>query len=545
MKCEALVIGSGAGGAAAAYALARRGVDVLLAEAGPWYDPASDYRLDRENWETPFPAKMPTTGMYRMAELQNLGADVDDLRSWNHVSGRLVNGKRRQNMGYHHVIGVGGSTLHYTGEAHRINPRAMRMRTDFGVAADWPVTYNELEPYYIEAEDITGVAGPQRDLRCPRSKPFPQKPHRPSYAAQRIAEGMQRTGLTPVSNSVAILSAATNDRPACNGCGGCLRGCPLSDKGSADATFLPRALATGACRILDRTEVIEITSESKRRVSGVRVLHKGEERFISAKHVILAAGAVHSPRLLLVSASSEAPGGLANGSGQVGRNFMETLFWTSAGIAQEDLASHRGRPVDIVAWDRNAPDAIPGVIGGCRFGPAMAESDLVGPVAYARRVVKGWGADHKTQMRATFGKALAVTGLCESLPHEKSRVSLAPGRDRQGRRAALIHSHLDAMAVERIRFMSRTCRAILKATGAGDLFEEHGAVDLFNSTHVFGTCRMGTDARLSVVDAKLRSHAHENLYVMDASVFPSSGGGESPALTIQALALRAVAEMEI
>lgn len=540
MKCEALVIGSGAGGAAAAYALAQRGVDVIVAEAGPWYDPASEYRLHREDWESGFPAKMPTANTYRMGALQRLAPETDDLRSWNQISGLLVPGSQRQNMGYHHVIGVGGSTLHFTGEAHRINPKAMRMQSEHGVAADWPVSYDALEPFYAEAENIMGVSGPADESRCPRETPYPQKTHRPSFASQRIAEGMRAAGMTPQSNSVAILAAPTDDRPACNGCGGCLRGCPLSDKGSADVTFLRRAVATGTCRVQAETQVLGIAAHSDRQVAGAHVLHRGEKAFISAKHVILAAGAVQSPRLLLMSGPT---GGLANRSGQVGRNFMETLFWTSAGLAHEDLGSHRGRPVDIIAWDLNAPDAIPGVIGGCRFGPAMAESDLVGPIAYARRVVSGWGADHKRQMRDTFGKALAVTGICESLPNPGSRISLSTERDTSGRPLPRIDSHVDQMAIDRMRFMAQTCRRILHAAGAGDIFEEHSAIDLFNSTHVFGTCRMGDDPAQSVVNADLRSHDFENLYVMDASVFPSSGGGESPALTIAALALRAVGRM--
>ena len=196
--------------------------------------------------------------------------------------------------------------------------------------------------------------------------------------------------------------------------------------------------------------------------------------------------------------------------------------------------------MDWVAWDYNRPDAIPGVIGGCRFGPAMAESDLVGPIAYANRVVDGWGTSHKQDMRDAFGRVLSIAALGESLPHENSYVTLSDRTDHHGLPVAQIHSYLDQQALKRLRFMTETCREIVLESGADDIFEEFSSVDAFSSTHVFGTCRMGTNEQNSVVDQNCRSHRWSNLYITDASVFPSSGGGESPGLTIQALAIRAV-----
>ena len=201
-------------------------------------------------------------------------------------------------------------------------------------------------------------------------------------------------------------------------------------------------------------------------------------------------------------------------------------------------------PVDSICWDYNAPDAIPGVVGGCRISPSVAESDLIGPVNYARRVVKGWGRSHKETMRRTFGRVLSLAGTCESLPHRDSYVDLDTNiKDASGVPVARIHSYVDDMAAKRIEFMAGLCRGILADAGAKDIFEEFGSYDTFSSSHVFGTCRMGKDEKDSVVHAGCRSHRWKNLYVVDASVFPSSGGGESPGLTVQALALRAVDHM--
>jgi choline dehydrogenase-like flavoprotein len=219
---------------------------------------------------------------------------------------------------------------------------------------------------------------------------------------------------------------------------------------------------------------------------------------------------------------------------------METLFWVSSGLHPEPLGSHRGLPSDAICWDYNAPDAIRGSIGGCRFAPGMAESDLIGPIAYATRVVGGWGKAHKRDMREAFGRMLSVSAIGESLPNSRSFVDLDPNvRDSDGLARARIHSHLDDAELARLEFMAGKAREILKASGVTRTVEEYGAYDAFAATQVFGTCRMGNDPRDSVVDRDCRSHRWKNLFICDASVFPSSGGGEAPSLTIEAIALRA------
>ncbi|WP_308916686.1 GMC family oxidoreductase [Jannaschia sp. LMIT008] len=534
---DVLIVGSGAGGGAAAWRLATRGIRVRVLDAGPQFDPARDFRQDRPDWETAFPTKDGSAGPYAVAPLQPLTPAMRDVRSWSKAGGPYVTGDRRAAFGYHHVRGVGGSSLHFTGEAHRLNPRSMRMRTDHGMAADWPVSYAELEPYWTLAETVVGVAGPALDRRCPRGAPYPQPAHRRSFASAALARGAVAAGLTPVDNSLAVLSRPRDGRPDCNGCGGCLRGCQRGDKGSVDVTYLREAQATGNCEVVPMAEVLQLTNDG-RRVTGAVVAGADGLSVMRAPVVIVAAGAIQTPRLLLNSRGRHAPDGLANESGMVGRNFMETLLTTTSALHPDPLGSHRGLPVDWVAWDHNAPDAIPGVIGGCRFGPAMAESDLVGPIGYASRIVPGWGDDHRLAMRKTFGRVLSVAALGESLPHPGSYVDLDAGLDRHGMPVARIHSHLDDMALDRIRFMMRTCRDVVAAAGCTETVEEFGSADAFSSTHVFGTCRMGTDPEASVVDAAGRSHRWPNLFVCDASVFPSSGGGEAPGLTIQALALR-------
>jgi choline dehydrogenase-like flavoprotein len=530
-----MIVGAGAGGGSVAWGLATAGVRVLVLEAGPRFEPATDFRLDRPDWELQrFPYRPGSRGSYSYGELQSLDPHRRHLRSWNLHTGRYVPGERRQAAGYHHVRGVGGSTLRFTGEAHRLNPRAMRLRSEYGVGADWPLDYAELEPWYEQAERLVGVAGPAVTAQRPRRMPCPLPAHPLSYASRKLAEGAAFLGWGWEPNTLAALSRPYEGRPGCNYCLQCNRGCPRGDKGSADVTFLRAAQATGNCTVRTGVQVTRLLTGARDRVDGLVCREGGRERRLTAPVIVLCAGAIETPRLLLVS------DGVGNESGPVGRNFLETLSWASIGLHPEPLGSHRGLPSDSICWDFNAPDAIPGVIGGLRLSPVIGEADLAGPFNYAMRVAGGWGRRHKQAMRARFGHALGVGAIGECLPDTGSYVDLDPVKtDAAGMPLARIHSHIGDMAVRRIEVMAGRCRELLIASGVDTLVEEYGSYDRFSSTHVFGTCRMGRDPEQAVVDANCRSHRWRNLYIVDGSVFPGSGGGESPSLTIEALGLRA------
>ncbi len=549
---DMIVVGSGAGGGAAAWALAQRGQKVLILEAGPWFDPDRDYGLDKPDWEQhSFPVKPRSQGRYTYGEMQKLDPKWKDLRGWHRdeISSEMPE-RRKVAIGYSHVRGVGGSTLHYVGEAHRMHPRSMRLASQFGVGADWPMGYDELEPYYAKVEQLIGVAGEHRGPLGPatqdpserwRSTPYPLPAHRLCPASQQLARGAQALGMNWQPNPRAALSEAYDGRPPCNHCGGCAKGCPRRDKGSVDQTFIPKALATGRCEILPNAQVTRLLHNRLREVTGVEYIDaKGRVQQARARGVVLAAGAIETPRILLANRSPWAPQGIGNDHGQVGRHFLETVYWMSVGLHPDRLDSYAGLPADSICWDHNAPDGIPDVVGGARFYSATLDADLTGPVAYATRVLKGWGRAHKQVMREGVGKALAVAAIGESLPHPRSRVDLDPSaKDAHGMPLARIHSHVDDMTCRRLSFMAQKSRALLRASGVTEMISEGGSYDAFGSSHVFGTCRMGVDPRTSVLGGDGRVHGWQNLLVCDASAFPSSGGGESPSLTIQALSLRA------
>ena len=413
------------------------------------------------------------------------------------------------------------------------------MQSLFGVGHDWPITYADLEPYYTRCEQLIGVAGPAEQGARWRSAPFPLPAHPFSPAAQRLLAVGTRMGMNWQANSRAALSEVYDERPACNYCGNCSRGCPLGDKGSADVTFIRKAEQTGRLTLKTNSRLVRMNPSRNSRITSIDYVAQKTTHRVDSPLLILAAGAIQTPRILLANRSRLFPDGLANSSGQVGRNFMDTLFWSSTGLLPDLSNSHMGLPADSICWDFNGPQGIPGVVGGCRFNSGVQEAGLVGPIAYASRVVKGFGKELKEGVRSQFGRCITVSAIGEFLPNEKSFVDLDPTqKDEFGIPLPRIHSHLGTKEIQRLRFMSTQARKLLKGAGINDLVEEYGTWDLFSATHVSGTCRMGSDAANSVVDATSRSHDHPNLFITDASVFPSSGGGESPSLTIQALAVR-------
>jgi choline dehydrogenase-like flavoprotein len=539
VKCDpswdAVIVGAGAGGAATAYGLCTRGLSVLLLDAGPSFDPAVDYPLTTSDWDArEFPEKPGSTGSVTFTPGQKLEPAEPLLASGSRGLGPLVRTGSRWMEKYYHVRGIGGSTLHFTGEAHRLNPQSMKMKSRFGVAADWPFDYAELEPYYAQAEELIGVAGPPQQGARWRSREFPLPPHPLSYAAQTLGRGAAALGLEWQANSRAALSRPRNGRLSCNYCGACQKGCPRGDKGSVDVTFIPAAVVTGRCVVRPNSPVVRIEAGAGDRVAAVLVGRPdGSLERITTPHLILACGAVETPRLLLAS------DGLANDGGEVGRNFMDTVQVVIGAFHPDPQFGRRGLPDDAICWDFNAPDAIPGTIGGCRIYNACAEAEFRGLATFAVRAMPGWGRDHAKSVRQLWGHELAVGAIGESLPNDKSRVDLDPDRrDRHGLPLPRISAYLEPGDIARLRFMATKSRELLAASGVRDIFETYSSWDWFGATHVFGTCRMGTDPSTSVVNAAGRSHRWTNLWIADASVFPSSGGGEAPSLTIQALALR-------
>lgn len=544
---DVCVVGSGAAGSVMAYALGRAGFSVLVLEAGPRFDPAQ-YDMHRPDWELRPVVFEPTAAdrskaRYTTGPSEALDAGYQHLRSWTEAEGLLITSGHRVAPRVHRVKGVGGTTLHYQGEAHRFSPYGFQSASQLGYAQDWPLTYEALAPYYDQVEQLLGVAGDHRNpFKAPRG-PFPNPPHALSCASQTVKRGFDRLGLHLHPNSLAILSRPYDGRMACVYCNGCSRGCMTRAKSSADVAILPKAEATGHVTVRPNCAVSQVTVNAQGRADGVLYLDgdKREHR-VKAQSIVLAAGALETPRLLLNSASRLFPNGLANRSGTVGRYFMETLYHTTTTLFREPIHAHQGVPIDSRAWDSNRSTANQAFAGGVVLG--VSASSLLGPVTYALAVAKGWGASHKAFMRQYFGHAVTVFANGEQLPHADNRVELdAEVKDYYGLPVAKITTRLRENDLQMLSFMREQCRAVAEAAEAERIVGDESAYDISSITHMGGTCRMGIDPATSVVNAFGQAHDVPNLYVVDSSCFVTQGGGDSPSLTIQALALRAAEEL--
>jgi len=530
-----IIIGAGAGGLSAAYSLTKQNFKVLLIESGKEYSP-ENYQLDQEDWEKKgFPENFQHQDYYHISDLQSLDPTLKTLRSWNHRYGLLSPGKTRRGWKYHHVMGIGGSTLHFTGESHRFMPEYLKHST----SSSWPVSYQELDNYYHLAENIIGVSGDSSEVPFPKTKPYPLPPHPKSKASQNLGQGFKFNDLSWTTNPLAVLSKPYKGRPACNYCNNCNKGCPRQDKGSADVTFFNEIRSADNLHILSDMHCAYI-KQTQDKIKSVLAYSKAHEIFeFTAENFIVSAGPINTPRLLLLSESKYSPLGLCNDHDLVGKNLIETQMWVSNAINSENIESYKGLPSDSICWDFIKPNSIPIATNGCRFTLSVSEANLVGHINYGKRVVKGWGLQHKQGIREALGKVIGIAGLSDSHPNKHSKVTLSNSRkDSFNQPLAEIHSFVSDQDIEVLKHMASINRKVLSSMEA-KIFEEYGSYDTFSTTQTLGTARMGVSSSDSVVDQFGRSHRWKNLQILDSSILPTGAGGAAPSLTIQALALRA------
>jgi gluconate 2-dehydrogenase alpha chain len=545
---DAVIVGSGPGGSAVADVLTRAGWSVVIIEKGRNHlldpddltKPAADYSNDELKF------------IYR----HFLGPDpLIEPRTF----------RRGEDEGDHLYVGevnsipttVGGGGTHADGKVPRFREEDFTLLSTHGPiegaeVADWPLSYDELEPFYAEAERSIGVAGTAgaNPFAAWRSGPYPMPSGAPMYGAVRSSAAAEALGLHPYAAPTAANSVPYDGRPACNNCGFCaFFGCPIHAKGDPVA-LLMRAMASGNAELLSETFVSRVRTDG-RRATGVDVIGPdGATRSIDARYVVIAAGAVETPRLLLLS---EIGGPL------VGRNFMVHFQTFVIGIFPERLHGHKGRAVthvhdDAVIVDDAARAAaaeagLPWIRGGLveHGGPSL-------PVMEAK--IYPWGAKHKSLMRSSSmrDRMWAFTMQGEDLPQLTNRVDLDPTvRDVRGFPVARVtykpHRHEIVASAHHAPGLVRVLEdmgATWTMTSTSPLVDgedRRGALSAIPmSRHVMGTTRMGNDPRTSVVDAQGRIHDLDNVVVADSSVFVTSAG-YGPTLTLVALAARASAAL--
>ena len=442
---------------------------------------------------------------------------------------------------------VGGSSVHFSANFWRLRPLDFRERSQLGTIggtgfADWPLTYEELEPYYSRVDWEIGVSGAPGPFDPPRSRPYPLPPLPLKSSGALLEKGARKLGLHPQPAPLAVLSQPFNGRAACIHCGFCMGfGCETGAKSSTLVSMIPQAEATGRCEIRPGSTVHRLVTDAAGRVSEVLYFDaEGREQGQRARAVIVCANGAETPRLLLMSASDRFPQGLANSSGLVGKYLMFNAHSLAHAWFDEPLHDYKSVQCSRIVHDFYESDPRRGHYGG---GGIDARPFLnATPVLYALQGLPPdaprWGVEYKRLLRHYFIRSMVMAGSTTSLPLASNNITLDPdARDRYGRPALRVtyRDHDDDLATA--RFLQDRSVEIMEAAGAERVWKVPVA-PATDGAHLLGTCRMGDDAADSVVDRYHRSHDVANLFICDGSSFVTSGRGQ-PTMTIMALAFRA------
>jgi len=512
---DVLIIGAGASGAVMAASLAETRMKILCLEQGDWIKPG-EFPTNGRDWEA------RRYGDFDISPNRR-GRDTD----------YPVNDKNSI-MKIANFNGVGGGTILFTAHYPRMHPSDFRVRTLDGVADDWPIDYWTLEPYFAENDRVTGVAGLAGDPAYPPHEPtMPPVPL--GKSGTRFAQAMNQLGWHWWPSDISIATTEYNGRAKCINLGHCTPGCAQGAKGSVDITYWPQALRARV-ELRTRCRVREITTNAHGMASGVVYYDpNGVERFQPAEMVILAANGIGTPRLLLNSASPLFPDGLANSSGLVGKNLMLHPWPQVAGYVEDELDGDRG-PMTVM-WSKQfyETDSSRDFVRGY----TLQFNRGTGPVNEAiTSMILGrlpWGRNHHRVYRELLYRRLQIGIACEDLPEEHNRVTLDPVlKDGHGIPAPKIDYTMSENTRRMMEHGIARASEILAAAGAKKIGCSR---TLLNSPgHLLGTARMGLDPARSVVNEWGRCHDVKNLFIVDGSIWVTSGG-VNPTSTIQALAL--------
>jgi len=532
---DVLVIGAGAGGGVAAMVAAEAGARVLLVDRG---ENLAFAQIRRDHLAN-----------HRLAVYgQSLGPEFDG-------NPRVVVGPSGDERVVRHphqagwssnAMAVGGGTRVYQGMAWRFLPQDFRLASLYGVPdgsslADWPIDYDTLAPFYDEAEWLLGVAGEGSAHRVqgPRARDYPMGPPPMNTEAQVLARAARSLGWSTGAVPLLINTEPYGGRGRCVQCGECVGfACPSDAKNGSFNTVIPRAIATGRCQLVARCRALRIVTDGAGRVTGAELhdVATGARAQVRAGQVVVAAGAVETARLLLLSACDAHPTGLGNHSDQVGRHLQGHPYVGAFGLFDDPVIDMAGPGVRIGTCDFN--QGTEGVIGGGVLHNEVIKLPMLHWLWALAPDAPRRGLAGKAAMREAYRRTSHVHGPIQEIPHAGLRVSLAAGVvDALGQpvarlEGALHRESLKAQAAHRERAVEW-----LSAAGATRVWRTALSSGLTAGQHQAGTCRMGADPATSVTDPWGRVHGHRNLWVMDASVHVTNGGF-NPVLNIYALALR-------
>ena len=517
---DVLIIGAGPVGAVAAKRLAEEGIKVVCLEQGEWPD-------------------------YSTSRAAHLDLEITATRDW----GRDPNIRRasadypiedsESDIAALNWNGVGGGTVIYSAKWHRQLPSDFRVRSLDGVADDWPLTYEDLEPYYVRVERDFGVSGLAGDPAYPPGEGPPLPPLPMREMGRRLAKAHNELGWHWWPGSSAIASRPYGRLNPCTQRATCMQGCIEGAKGSADITHWPDAIKNGA-RLITGARVRRLETNDRGLVTGAAYVDRqGREHFQKARVTILAANGVGTPRLLLLSATGEHPDGLANSSGLVGKRLMMHPFGAVAGLFEDDLETSQGAwGQQIQSFQFYETDESRDFVRGAKWGLQPTGGPLAMTSSYPWAEAKDpiWGEHFHESLRKRLGHAPMWSIVAEDLPEESNRVVLDPDlTDGDGIPAPKISYRFSENSKRIMHFNTARAKESLEAAGAYETVV--GPFVRASGWHLIGTAVMGTDPATSVVNEWGQAHDVPNLFVFDGSIWPTSSG-VNPTATMAALALR-------
>jgi choline dehydrogenase-like flavoprotein len=430
--------------------------------------------------------------------------------------------------------GTGGAALHHYAVWLRLHEEDFQLRSRFGVAVDWPITYDELRPYYDRIQAEAGIAGDaEAEVWRPAGDPYPMPPVPLFKQGEAIKRGFEALGLRISPMPLAVTTTPFNGRPACIWDGWCDAGCPIGALVNPLVVYLPQAFAAGATIEHDSYVSRVLTDETGRRATGVEVIGPdGATRVQEADVVILAAFAIQNPRILLSSATAQHPDGLGNSSGQLGLNMMSHAARGVFGLFPEETENYLGTVgSQLLSQEGYAKDPDRGFVGGWSWliAGALKPNDLIG-IGGARADLFG-PALH--DFMATATKHLAgMLYAGDNLPEETNRITLGEATDRFGLPVAQVEHAFGPDDLAAMEAGSAQGEEVMRAAGATEVWLGAPA-----TMHIMGGVRMGDDSATSVTNSYGQTHDVENLFVAGTSLFPTAGA-VNPTFTVHALALR-------
>ena len=530
-KANAVVIGAGAGGGIAAKELAVAGLSVVLLERGR-FQSFEDHDHDELLSQ-------------RITALGNAFGPDDERYSRVAQRGDKWVTVRPSEGGYNNNAAcVGGGTFSYGAMAWRNMEQDFRMRSTYGrpegsTLEDWPISYQDLEPFYEKAEWEIGVSGDdsRNPFAPPRKRPQPMPPLSFTREGNLLEPAGRRLGYHPFPIPMLRNSVPYGGRPACIRCRYCVGfACEVNAKCGTHNTVIPVALATGNCELRTECTAAEIMTDERGRVTGVAYFDPRDRRQVQpAEVVVLAASATETARLLLNSKPKLFPQGIGNRYDWVGRNLQGHAYTGAFGLFEEETYDDVGPGACIAACDFNHGN--PGLIGG----GMLANEFIRLPYLFTDVRPPGaprWGQAHKDFQRRWYKRSVGVKGPVQEIPVFEARVELDPlVKDHWGLPVLRISGSRHEETLRTADFLSSKAEDWLKEAGAIQTWRSLPGRAASGGQHQAGTCRMGDDPRTSVVDRNGRVHEVDNLFIADGSV-QVTNGGFNPVLTIMANAYR-------